>query len=75
VVNAHRADGRTVLVLHDADARAVNAAVQPSPISPPMATRLLGGQVRAFCVGQIVGKHGLKAGPAVLRARQSQEYP
>jgi len=30
-----------------------------SPISPPIAVRLLGGQVITFWVGQIVRRHGL----------------
>ena len=37
-----------------------------SPISPPIAARLLGGQVSGFWVGQIVSRHGLRAGPAGL---------
>ena len=35
-----------------------------SSIRPPMAARLLGGQVNVFRAGQIICRHGLRAGPA-----------
>jgi hypothetical protein len=34
-----------------------------SPISPPMAATLLGGQVSASWAGQMVSRNGLRAGP------------
>jgi Bacteriocin-protection, YdeI or OmpD-Associated len=37
-----------------------------SPISPPMVATLLGGQVSASWAGQMVSRHGLRAGPAGL---------
>ena len=69
LVSACQADGRIILPLYMM-AMPVLSMLLASPISPPMAARLLGGQESAPWAGQICSRHGLRAG---LRANALDE--